>query len=427
MAMAGASARLHRRGRPPAIVLGLNPNGLGIVRSLVSAGVHVVAVDHAPTSWVETHTWMSARTRLCERVFLPQGAGDDALVQVLEDIGKAAGRPCPVLPSGDDFVYTLSENRERLGHACRFHVPEPDVLDLLMQKGRFQDFCRREGIDSPATVAGSPEQLLAGARDLRFPVVVKPTHRGDAWDAHFEPNKAFAAASIDELAEVLDKVRVTHEPVLVQEVIPGPDTELYFSHGYFGPGGRTAALWTGRKLRQYPPGYGTSTLAETLDVPEVARITERVVRALGLRGYVSIEFKRDPRDATFRILEVTPARTWYPHLLGASVGFNLPHLWYQDLIGERLPDTPPLTPPDHVAWVDEYRDLIAAAQAWRRGELSMREWMDSYLSVRSFALLNPRDPLPGLFIMLRLAISVRNRIRAGSLPSTPPPGPPPAR
>lgn len=396
----------------PAIVLGINPNGLGLVKSLVAGGVPVIAVDRAPSSPADTHVWMSSQTRLCRRVLVPPDASHEQLVDALLALADEFCGPLPVLPSGDHFVYLLAHARNRLAPALRFHLPDDETLDLLMKTGRFQQFCKDHEIVTPATAtAVTPDSLPEAVQGFRYPLIVKPELRDARWDHRYAPVKALEARDEPSLRAHVADAAHTGAALLVQEIIPGPDCELYFSHGYFAEGGRAVALWTGRKLRQYPPRFGTSTLTETVWVPEIARATERVARALGYRGYLSIEFKRDARDNTYRLIEATPGRTWYPHLLGLAVGVNLPLHWYRDLVGQALPEKRHAPPPDHVAWVDEYRDFHAAFEAWQRGELTLSSWIESYLGVRSFALFSLRDPLPGLFVVARLVMSALGKLR----------------
>lgn len=391
-------------------MLGLNPNGLGIVKSLRKAGIRVIGIDRSPRGSADTHTWMSSRTRLCERRLVGPNSRHETLLEALLEIAEThSPTSLPVLPSGDNFLIFLSKHRSELS-GFRFHMPEPSVLDLLLKKGNFFGFCAREGIPVPATAVGvGTENLREALGGLRSPFLIKPEIRDSRWDEMYAPVKALVAKDEDELRLLIQEASKTGAELIVQEIIPGSDSELYFSHGFFSPEGDTLALWTGRKLRQYPPRFGTSTLTESVWVPEVAVITERIAKALSLRGYVNVEFKYDARDRSYRLIEVTPSRTWYPHYLGTSLGINIPELWYQDLMGMELPSR--VRPQTHrrYAWVDEYRDLVGAYELWRDGQLRLRDWVKSYSRVRSFALLSPWDPVPGLRVGVRLVEGIFNR------------------
>ena len=164
------------------------------------------------------------------------------------------------------------------------------------------------------------------------------------------------------------------------------------------------ALWTGRKIRQQPIHFGTSTMTETIRVDEVANDSVSILRELGCQGYASIEFKKDDRDGTYRIMEVTPGRTWYPHYLGFGAGVNIPYVWYRDLTGE-----PPLAPAvasDGIRWIDEYRDIQASFSYWKAGELTFMEWLRSFRRLKVCAYASSKDPLPFLFVILRVLYAI---------------------
>ena len=166
------------------------------------------------------------------------------------------------------------------------------------------------------------------------------------------------------------------QPLLVvQEVIEGPDSALHFSLTYANDQSECLAMFTGRKLRQYMPHYGISSLAESRWYPEVDQMTRDILRKMGYSGYASIEFKKDVRNGRFYVMEVT-GRTWYPHALSEICGVNLPSLAWASLTGEPLPQMPPQR--EGVKWMDEINDLRSAWKHHQDGELGFREWFDSY-------------------------------------------------
>jgi predicted ATP-grasp superfamily ATP-dependent carboligase len=123
---------------------------------------------------------------------------------------------------------------------------------------------------------------------------------------------------------------------LVQELIPGGDEELYSLGSYLSADGEALGLFCGRKLRQTPPGVGTARVGEAVWVDEVVEQGLALVRGLGVRGIAQTEFKRDPRDGVFKLMEVNP-RLWQWHGLAAACGVDLPRIAYWDLLGARLP------------------------------------------------------------------------------------------
>ena len=62
----------------------------------------------------------------------------------------------------------------------------------------------------------------------------------------------------------------------------------------------------------------------------------RLLRALEFHGVSQVEFKRDPRDGRYKLMEVNP-RLWQWHGLAAACGVDIPRIAYWDLLGARLP------------------------------------------------------------------------------------------
>src|SRR6185312_12978622 len=98
--------------------------------------------------------------------------------------------------------------------------------------------------------------------------------------------------------------------------IPG-GSEQQFGYCAFFKEGRVLGSMMTQYKRQHPPLFGRScTCVETADVPEIEAIALRFLKAINYYGLVELEFKLDPRDGKYKLLDVN-ARTWGYHSLGA--------------------------------------------------------------------------------------------------------------
>jgi len=61
-------------------------------------------------------------------------------------------------------------------------------------------------------------------------------------------------------------------------------------------------------------------------------LSERFLRAIDYYGLVEMEYKLDPRDSQYKLLDVN-ARTWGYHALGAAAGVDFSYLLYCDQVG----------------------------------------------------------------------------------------------
>src|SRR5205807_434959 len=84
--------------------------------------------------------------------------------------------------------------------------------------------------------------------------------------------------------------------VVVQELIPGDDADVWMYNGYFDRSSRCLASFTGRKIRQVPPGLGLCTAGVCVDNPELSAAAEAFLGAVGYRGVVDIDFRRGLRS-----------------------------------------------------------------------------------------------------------------------------------
>ncbi len=150
-------------------------------------------------------------------------------------------------------------------------------------------------------------------------------------------------------------------------------------------------MFTGRKLRQHPRRFGTGRFAESLWLPDLAEAGLRLLRELDFHGVSQVEFKRDPRDGRFKLMEIN-ARHWLWHSLAAASGVNLSYVAYRDAI-ERPFKAPQQT--DGPRWILTIKDVIDSAREIRRGQLSAWDWLSSLPGTRIDGVLALDDPLPG--------------------------------
>jgi predicted ATP-grasp superfamily ATP-dependent carboligase len=396
---------LARLRLPAAVVLGLGQNGLATVRALARRGVPVVAIDSA-------FELPPARTRYGVKLRCPDfRRGGEGLVRTLLELGDVLPHGGVLFPSGDLNLRTVSDHREVLARRFRFALPDRAAVDLVLNKRAFYETAGRLGFAVPETAALDAATLADVAGRLRYPAIVKPTLRDVSWRGSHQV-KLYEVRSAAELCAAFERLRAVSPELIVQESIPGGDDQLFFSLTYLDDRQEPLAMFTGRKLRQYRPRFGTSSMAVSAWDPEVAATTLALLRAISYRGYASVEFKRDPRSGALKIIEVT-GRTWYPHGLATRCGVNLPYLAYRHLVG--LAVERPQRFVEGVKWIDEDRDPRAAAEYYRAGELGLGAWLGSYRGRRTYAIAAKDDPAPILFFGLRLARALLRRLRPRAL------------
>ena len=131
---------------------------------------------------------------------------------------------------------------------------------------------------------------------------------------------------------------------------------------------------------------------ETVDVPILEEFSERFLRAIDYYGLVELEYKLDPRDSQYKLLDVN-ARTWGYHSLGAQAGVDFSYMLYADQIGLPVPVSAGRA---GVAWVRTTTDIPAALSAIFSGDTDLKSYLQSLRNCDVEAVFSPRDPLPGI-------------------------------
>jgi D-aspartate ligase len=278
---------MSSRSQIPAFVLGLSTAGLAAVRSLGRAGVPVVGFAPAPNQ-------PGLRSRYCKAGTCPDPVHAPELL--LEHLLRASAgehdRPV-LLCTTDEFVAFACAHRAALEQAFRVALPPESTADLLLDKRRQYEAAARLGVPHP--VSFYPDDLPDVRRiaaELDYPAFVKP-HASHLWREHHEngPNaKGIEVRSPGELEAAFQHVFALGLRALVQSIVAGPASALIELYAYVARDGELLALFSARKVRQFPVGFGTGTLVESVESAELVDAGLRLLRGIGYRGFGAVEF-----------------------------------------------------------------------------------------------------------------------------------------
>lgn len=371
------------RGRPGAVVIGGDYIALGVVRSL---GRHDIPV------WV-MHDGLhvsAAATRFALRR-LPWRADEATRLASLRELSARFGLSDWVLyPTDDESAALVARNHEALSGSFRLTTPPWAVMQWAYDKRLTYGLASRLGIDHPWTAYPQSCDEVA-ALECPFPAILKPATkaqinrftRARAWrvDDHRELLARYAEAG-----ELVDP-----SLIMIQEFIAGGG-EAQFSFAALCTDGQPLAWLVARRARQHPIDFGGhgSTFVETVDEPAIEEAARRLLADIGYSGLVEVEFKRDSRSGRPKLLDIN-ARTWGWHTLGGAAGTDFPYLAWKQAQGAVVPSTRARA---GVRWVRAVTDIPAALGEFRRGRLSVGEYLRSLRPPLERAIFALDDPLP---------------------------------
>jgi len=211
----------------------------------------------------------------------------ERLVQRLVRFGDAQDEPPVLFFDQDAYLLFVSRNREALGRAFRFAIASPSLVEDLVDKARFHALAERLELPVPATRFFLPtEGSNPTALDLKFPIIVKPTRRDTdgSWMSFVAQAKALRVDTPDALHDLWPRLIAASTGILVQELIPGPESRIESYHVYVDEVGTVVADFTGREIRTFPTEFGHSTSVVTTDAADVASTRPCGHRAPGAEG-----------------------------------------------------------------------------------------------------------------------------------------------
>jgi D-aspartate ligase len=371
-----------------------------VARDLHGAGFRVIGVD-------DDRTRPGCHSRLVETVrglsHLPLGL---QLVETLLDHADREGGPWLLVPAADDAVQWCITHRDTLVPRLRMSSGlVPERAGVMLDKSLFGQRCRALGIDVPATVQpASMADVQAFARDVGLPCIVKP-RAGHLWRKKLRGQKLLTPQDLPELERVMRDIVGDPSGVVLQELVPGPESQLVVGAVWAGEHGRVRHVLTARKIRQFPRNFGSGSLVRTEDLPDVRALSIDIVEKLDYRGLCGTEFKLDARTGRLRLIEINPRPTLWFDLCRAA-GTHLVRGHAQELT--QVPGAPITAQVDGVTWRYLVRDAIALAQV---GPLALARslWQDRH--VDADAVLAFTDPLAGAASFAHAAIQAATHLR----------------
>ncbi|MEA2527730.1 MAG: D-aspartate ligase [Thermomicrobiales bacterium] len=387
---------------PTAFVLDINVfGGLGAVRSLARAGVPVVGLGVDPNRF-------GFASRYCRPLQCPNPVTQpEELLRFFLSEGRQLAEPGILLPASDEFALFLWRYRDELREYFRFSTCPPDIMEAGVNKRKQYDLAEQLGVPYPATCYPEDMDEVHRIKDqLDYPVFIKPCY-SHLWRARFPKfGKGIKVHTSQELVGAFREILPSGVQVMVQSIIPGPNSHHVNVRAYIGESGETLGVFTSRKLRQYPVQFGVGTMAESISDPELLELGLRYFRGTGFRGFGYIEFKRDSRDGKPKMIELN-VRFSAQIIHSTDCGMNFPLIQYLDLAGRTPP--PQTTYKTGVRWLSSVGDLRSGWEHMRSGQLSPWSWLRSWAGARSFAVFALDDLKPFLKYVVTLPSKKHHR------------------
>jgi len=370
-----------------AVIIGSGVNALGVIHDCVGAGLAVICIS------TEKSDPASFSRHILKRIKAVSPLDDNENLLKILDANKKDWEGALLIPTDDASAVFVSKNREALP---REYIPASagwDIIEPFIQKNLLYQKAVRLGIPTPKIhYPITLKRLIALGKAMKFPCILKPCQKSRFFVIYGK--KVLKAKTADELVRMYSDTQKHGLDMMVSEIIPGPESNIYTYRSYRSADGQILAEMCTQKLRQYPHDFGDGCVVKTIAMNEQIKIpTLKILESSGFTGYSSAEFKFDPRDNQFKLIEINVRPVSCQRLLTRS-GINFTLMTYLDLVKNK---------PFNPTYQKDFYFIHVFFDAWeflRRlsaKKIRFRDFLHPYLQQnKTYAFPLISDPLPFL-------------------------------
>lgn len=371
----------------PVLVLG----EIGLVQNLGKAGIPVYVGSEIKDN-------PALYSRYTKRSIFFSDYKTSRFIDELDEFGRTLDQKAVLVSDDDHAILNIAKNQSRLSRWFLFNFPPPEIVEKLLDKQLFCELIEKHDLPSPKSVTLSGVEELNKISALNFPCIIKPSFKQTWWDHNFEKKVGVYQKAITCETEVLLKEKYREiakiDPhVVVQEFIPGKESEVYSVNLFADNKSEVRGHFIARKLRTYPLSAGEGSYIVTIKDDEMLKMVKSIVEKMQLKGLLNIQFKRDSRTRKPVLLEIHTRNSVWSYL-GTASGVNLAEIYYQNLIGNNQVVIKESTP--GIVFIFLEKDIKSFIQNIKSRQVSIRRWIKSYF--RKFVpggyLIS--DPLPSI-------------------------------
>ena len=299
-------------GRFDVIVLGLSPTGLYAVREAGRAGLSVLGVG-------EPHAIGRHSRYLTDRIEAP--TPEQRITALMNKLTPNEEKPHLIVTSDQDLAAVFSHADALCDLVQMPNSYRNGLASKLMDKEQLYTICDALGVVYPKVWTASLDDAASLKNDISYPCMIKPARIHEVKHL-MNGQKGWIVKDPNEYRSTIDTIPSAANILLIQEIIPGPESEIMLWAGHTDKFGQVRRRFTARKLRQFPPGFGSASLVQSETCTETAEIAERLLLQMEYDGIAAVEFKRHPASGELNLIEVNPRPSlWFS--ISSSAGANL--------------------------------------------------------------------------------------------------------
>lgn len=263
----------------------------------------------------------------------------DAFVSILERVAKKYAIPNTkllLIGTNDFYVRLIIEKQHELKEWFVFNYMSEDLMNDLLVKKNFYRLCDEHGLDTPETYFYSCKEKGKFDKDVRFPLIVKPSNGVEYYKNKFAgQQKVYRVETMVELQTVLNQVNASgyQDDMIIQDFIPGDDTFMWDSVFYVNSRGKAELGTLAQVVLQEHTvtAIGNYTALITRYDEELMTKLQQFLEKVGYQGFANFDLKYDGRDGKFKLFEVN-IRQGRSSYYTTACGHNMAKYMVDDVI-----------------------------------------------------------------------------------------------
>lgn len=370
------------------IVLGLYFPGIDIIKDFKKRGISSIGVDcldDAPGLLLR-----KTKTYVCPDPTISEQAWLEFLLQF-----KVTDGPKPVLMiTSDKFILPVLKNDLLLSHHFLYNKSKNSSTERLMNKKSLIEAAKQSDVAVAKTVYYVDDaEFYKLMNSITYPCLIRPSY-GKKWG--YEPLKSIVGNSKlikveneEKLKKWLCLITPYDQDLMVQEMIPGPDHNLYYLVVYIGKEQNCLGYFCGQKLRITPIHFGSASYMKTADPKPILQEALHLLNKNQYWGPAGIEFKLDENTKEFKLVEInTRFGLW--DVMGSKLGVNLFYQAYLDLTDQQ----PIALVPNNkkYKWISITRDFATFLEYRNENLITTWDWMKSFIGKVHYADIYFTEP-----------------------------------
>lgn len=243
----------------------------------------------------------------------------------IEDLEKfVQENPHDVLiPTHSRETYTISKYKKRLEKYIKIPVPDYKKVLFANNKEKIIKAAKKLKIKVPETISIKSFKELESVSDkISYPSVIKLLNESGNLGLSYVNSKN---ELIRKFKETVKEFRLSPDlyPV-IQEFVSGRGygTSVLYNKG------NLRAIFTHKRIREYPFSGGPSTLRESVKNSKMENNAKKIMDYLDWHGVAMVEFKLDEKTGEPFLIEINP-RFWGSINTAICNGVNFPYLLYK--------------------------------------------------------------------------------------------------